>query len=256
MSSSSSSSRARFDSLGMLVALIVSLVLVSAASLWRTGEVQRSRCRIHIDDYKGPVYTTAETISNEKCLVSSNWMQVTQHTVKTPSDGVIDDWLFVDYHDRVNVLAELKGGGDIHSGQRFQVFRQRKYALEGKSSLAVVGGIIEPGESAEAAAKRELDEELHLVSDNMVFLGRFRTDVNRGMGWVNAFLAKDCVSSAGLKATNRDHMQVGAADEEYQRPLRLTFSQLRAEVARGSFTEVQWSNTVALAVLHLLDPGQ
>lgn len=223
---------------------------------------------ISMGPYTGPVYRAQETISNDRCLVGSRWMQLRQHTLRSPTDSVIDDWLFIDYHDRVNVLAEIGG--------EFQVMRQKKYALEDQSSLAVVGGIIEPGRDADtaAAARRELAEELGLVTQELVPLGRFRTDVNRGMGWVNAYLARNCqpvkhareveASSGGSnssgssgsrwlgqRAKEEVEGEVGEADAEYQRPLRLTLQQLREEVRKGSFLEVQWSNTVALAVLHL-----
>ena len=66
---------------------------------------------------------------------------------------------------------------------QFLIFRQTKYALEGRQSYAIVGGIIEPGEKAVDAAQREVHEELGLLCDT-TFLGRFRTDVNRGRYYV------------------------------------------------------------------------
>lgn len=251
---------------GIAVVVILALCFVFSSSTRASG----GECLVSMGPYTGPVYRAKETISNDRCLVGSRWMQLRQHTLRSPTDSVIDDWLFIDYHDRVNVLAEIGG--------EFQVMRQKKYALEDRTSLAVVGGIIEPGKDADAAAaaRRELAEELGLVAQEMVPLGRFRTDVNRGMGWVNAFLAKDCqpvkgksggeASSSGSGSGSNSgsgssesrrlgergaEEEVGEADAEHQRPLRLTLQQLREEVRKGSFLEVQWSNTVALAVLHL-----
>ena len=51
---------------------------------------------ISLGEYEGPVFTGKETISNDKCLVGSKWMQLRQHTLRSPTDGVIDDWLFID----------------------------------------------------------------------------------------------------------------------------------------------------------------
>ena len=89
---------------------------------------------------------------------------------------LIDDWLFIDYHDRINVLVEDPENSEAET--KFLVFRQTKYALEGRKSLAIVGGIIEPNEDATDAAAREVNEELGLDCQ-LEPLGRFRTDVNR-----------------------------------------------------------------------------
>jgi 8-oxo-dGTP pyrophosphatase MutT (NUDIX family) len=104
-------------------------------------------------------------------------MKVQQHSVKLKgsNDNVINDWLWIDYHDRVNVLVQDGSSSD----QRFLIFRQTKYALEGRTSLAIVGGIVEPGESPEHTAEREVEEELGRSCKSFDVLGRFRTDVNR-----------------------------------------------------------------------------
>ncbi len=88
--------------------------------------------------------------------------------------------MFIDYHDRINVLVEDPKNMKGNDEKRFLIFRQSKYALEGKQSLAIVGGIIEPGEEAFDAARREVHEELGLFCE-LKFMGRFRTDVNRGI---------------------------------------------------------------------------
>lgn len=76
--------------------------------------------------------------------------------------------MWIDYHDSINVVVqdETKEGGE----RRFLVFEQTKYALEGRSSLAIIGGIIEPGEDPETAARREVEEEMDgLVCENFHF---------------------------------------------------------------------------------------
>lgn len=101
--------------------------------------------------------------------MNSKWISVSLHTVKFPgSDTTYDDWMWIDYHDSINVVVqdETKEGGE----RRFLVFEQTKYALEGRSSLAIIGGIIEPGEDPETAARREVEEEMDgLVCENFHF---------------------------------------------------------------------------------------
>ena len=69
--------------------------------------------------------------------------------------------------------------------------------------LAIIGGIIEPGEDPKVAAVREVKEEMGIECRDLIPLGRYRTDVNRGMGWVNSFVAVNCRDVSGVEAVPR-----------------------------------------------------
>jgi ADP-ribose pyrophosphatase YjhB (NUDIX family) len=212
-----------------------------------------SECQFYFGPYRGPQYYSPESgsVAAPKCIVESKWLKLSQHTVKFPgSQTTFDDWMWIDYHDRINVLVEDKKHPD--GERRFLVFQQSKYALEGRSSKAIIGGIIEPGEDPEAAARREVDEEMNgLQCEQFHALGRYRTDVNRGMGWLHGFLATGC--SHDTANTNK-HValadEVGAADAERQDLESITLTELRELARNGEFLEVQWTATVALALLH------
>ena len=96
-----------------------------------------------------------------------------------------------------------------------------------------------------------MEEELNFVCEKseLVHLGRYRTDVNRGLGWVNAFLALDCEN----RRTSGSALEVADADtkQEVQHSKRLSMLELDQEAKKGRFVEVQWSNTVSLALLYL-----
>eukprot|EP00980_Cylindrotheca_fusiformis_P008876 scaffold1900_cov123-Cylindrotheca_fusiformis.AAC.2 len=212
-------------------------------------------CEMSFSEYKGPQYYNEESgsVGRPHCLVESKWLKLSQHNVRFPgSDTVFDDWLWIDYHDRINVLVEDKRIPGEE--KKFLVFEQTKYALEGRNSLAIIGGVIEPGEKALDAARREVDEEMNgLRCKEFHFLGRFRTDVNRGMGWLNSFLATECSrdlkdkeSSVGIAVED----EVGAPDTERQDVKSITLNRLREAARKGEFLEVQWTATVALALLH------
>lgn len=231
------------------------LVLLSPAECDLSGPSSNlrdsGRCQVSFGSFKGHQYVSEEsgTIGTPKCLVESKWLKLSQHSVRFPGTSeVMDDWLWIDYHDRINVLVEdeTKPGEE----RQFLVFEQSKYALEGKTSLAIIGGIIEPGEDPESAARREVDEEMNgLECENFHLLGRYRTDVNRGMGWLNSFLATKC-----SRDPNHKHIavanEIGAADTERQDLKTISLTQLREAARKGQFLEVQWSATVALALQH------
>lgn len=248
-----------------------------------------SDCAISLGHYKGPhyVHPTQTVPGRGRCLVESKFLKVQQHSVQFPPSNTdrednqsppprIDDWLWIDYHDRINVLVEAavarrppRGtdatNDDPHEPQ-FQIFQQTKYALEGRDSLAIVGGIVEPGEEPAAAAQREVREETGHDCSRWHLLGRYRTDVNRGMGWTHAYVAQDChrssrsrrvtTSSATTTAANPSHGdatggdEVGVADTERQDLRIMSLSEVRQAVQNGEFLEIQWSATVALAMLY------
>jgi ADP-ribose pyrophosphatase len=212
----------------------------------------QSDCQIFLSPYRGNEYShEVQTKSSPKCLVESKFLKLTQHSVQfTPQDPILTDWLWIDYHDRINVLVEA-------NHEEFWVFRQTKYAH--RFSWAIVGGIIEPGgdgngggnETPMAAAAREVAEELHLACETFQPLGRYRTDVNRGMGWTHTFLARQChtLDPKEQHKNNAAGSEVGGADTERQDVHRLSLDQVKTALLNGEFLEIQWSATVALALL-------
>ena len=245
MHGEASGGRRRRRPRGVNVALLILLpAVVVIAKIFAEGV--GNECKISLGDYKGPSYVADDTIKTV-CLVENKWMRLMKHSVSL-GGKVIDDWLFIDYHDRINVLVEDPDGLRDDNQRRFFVFRQQKYAYEGES-YAIVGGIIEPGEDSMAAAKREVLEEMDLRCNRLILLGRYRTDVNRGMGWVHSYVAMDCVASNDEQTAFKNDNEVGAADSEMQDRLSMTLEELRERVQNGMFIEVQWSNTVAQALL-------
>lgn len=230
----------------------------------------KDECLVSFGSYRGSKYestatdafkTGGETLST-KCLVQSKWMRVAQHQVQimdnnnhnnqATSSKVIDDWLWIDYHDRINVLVQ--DPNSTSDNPSFLILKQTKYALSSQESLAVVGGIIEPGEDAIDAAQREVEEELQVTCSSWTPLGTYRTDVNRGMGWIHPFLARDCNYSKRevVESSVEPNTDVGAHDTEKQNIQSMTLSEVKAGVMNQQFVEVQWSNTVALAMLHMI----
>lgn len=261
----------RIATCSLFVLITISIMQKGRALLSRSMLTQDEYCLVSHGKYNGHVYRSSDssskgggaTLSNQ-CLVQSKWMRLAQHSVQLPgNDKIINDWLWIDYHDRINVLVEApKTNPD--QGVSFLIIEQTKYALDSVMSLAVVGGIIEPttqidsnGEKIQVvmpeapllAAKREVEEEMGVICQTWIELGKFRTDVNRGMGWVNPFLAKDCSYASNNKVVEENDSVVGGADTEKQKLITMSLNDVKEAVMHGRFVEVQWSNTVALAVL-------
>jgi ADP-ribose pyrophosphatase YjhB (NUDIX family) len=234
--------------------------------LLRQNNSSTKDCLIDLGEYRGPQYRSVPSgmIGQPICLLSSKWISVSLHTVRFPGSHITyDDWMWIDYHDRINVLVEdnmveskEEEQDENKEERRFWVFEQTKYALEGKTSWAIIGGIIEPGEDPETAARREVQQEMKgLVCETFHFLGRYRTDVNRGMGWLNSFLATQCSYPPPQRQKEQQNSidlvdEVGAADTEQQQLKSITLTELKQAARDGKFMEVQWTATVAQALLH------
>jgi ADP-ribose pyrophosphatase len=161
------------------------------------------------------------------------YLVVEEHTVELPDGRVISDWPWVITPDYVNVLAMTEDG-------EFVCFRQTKYGVEG-TSLAPVGGYLEPGEDPLVAAQRELLEETGYQASEWISLGHYGVDGNRGAGTAHFFLARGarCVA------------EPDADDLEEQELLLLGRADVEAGIAAEEFKSLTWAAAVAVALLYL-----
>jgi ADP-ribose pyrophosphatase len=174
-----------------------------------------------------------KTLSREIVLDRGKFLKVENHVVQLPDGRIIDDWPWVIIPDYVNVVA-------ITMDKKFICFRQVKYAVEG-TSLAMVGGLIEPNESALEAAKRELVEETGYEAGRWISLGEYSVDANRGAGKGNFFLAL-----YAMKVT-----EPISVDLEEQELLLLSRNEILDSLRNGEFKALSWSANVAMAIIHL-----
>jgi ADP-ribose pyrophosphatase len=178
-----------------------------------------------------------KTLSRRQILDWGAFLQVEEHSVQLPNGRVIDDWPWVVTPDYCNVVAETEDGQLI-------CFRQVKYAIEG-TSLAPVGGYLEPGEGPLAGAQRELLEETGYRATEWIGLGAYPVDGNRGAGTAYLFLARGARPAAEARPD----------DLEEQEMLLLSRDELRSALFDGRFRLLPWMAVVALA-LHRLEDGK
>jgi ADP-ribose pyrophosphatase len=171
-----------------------------------------------------------KTLSRQVILEHSKFLTVENHSVELPNGQVIEDWPWVVTPDFVNVLAVTRQG-------EFLIFRQTKYGVEG-TSLAPVGGYIEPGEDSLSAAKRELLEESGYQAQKWISLGQYRVDSNRGAGSAHFYLALEA-----------DQVQeIHSDDLEEQQLLLLNMAEIEAALLSFQFKVLPWIAIVAMAL--------
>lgn len=171
-----------------------------------------------------------KTLSRQVLLNHSKFLTVENHTVELPGGRVISDWPWVVTPDYINVAAITEAG-------KFLCFRQTKYGVEG-TSLAPVGGYLEPGEEPLSAAQRELLEETGYAAPEWSTLGQYVVDGNRGAGTAHLFLAR------GAYAVS----QPNADDLEEQHLLQLSRAQVEAALAANEFKVLAWATVMSLAL--------
>ncbi len=174
-----------------------------------------------------------KTVSKETILKRGKFLTVENHIVKLPDGQVIPDWSWLIIPSAAIVLA-------ITEDNKFLCFRQTKYAVDG-TSLAPVGGMLEPNEKPIDAAKRELLEEMGYTSSDWVSLGSHILDPNRGIATMHLFLA---LKSKQVAEPNSD-------DLEDQEILFLNRDEIEDALNEGEFKILSWSAVVAMSLNYL-----
>jgi ADP-ribose pyrophosphatase len=199
--------------------------------------------------YRGEQFWKKGTTQGVKTLYETPFARFQIHQVLL-EDGktVVNDWLWYDEANNVNVLVEKANGND--SAPTYLVFHQKKYAIDGKT-YAVLGGLIEPGEEPQLAAARELKEEMGMESTEWIEMGSYRAAANRGGGMTFTFLARKAKKiSTGVKRQQGQQSKLFAEGEsERQDIVELSREQLVEALLAGKFREIKWTATVALALL-------
>jgi 8-oxo-dGTP pyrophosphatase MutT (NUDIX family) len=215
--------------------------------------------------FRGKQYWKPGVTQAVRTILETPFARFQVHSIQLGDDNrkIIDDWLWFDESDHVNVLVQSRGETEDEEEGTFIVLEQTKYAIEG-STYAVVGGMIEMDRDHNdplAAAQREVLEELNMEATTWKKLGTFVVSANRGGGTTHVFWAQDAQPRRmdNQKPSNIHIQKSGGggggegriADGELERQsvVRLSRKELLDALLNGKFKEIKWTATVALALL-------
>jgi len=126
--------------------------------------------------------------TSSKQIADCGIFRVRQDVCVRESDGNSGDFFVIELPDWVNVIGLTKSDEVILIEQ----FRQGTEEV----NLELPGGIVDDGEGAEGAGKRELLEETGYSSDRWKLLGKTRPNPAIQNNTIFHYLALDCVKTA------------------------------------------------------------
>ncbi|RPI05927.1 MAG: NUDIX hydrolase [Ignavibacteriae bacterium] len=174
-----------------------------------------------------------KTLKKTTILDFNKFLRVEQHSVALPDGRIIQDWPWIVSPDYVLVLP-------VTGRNTLLLFRQTKYAVDG-TSLAPIGGYLEPGEDALTAAQRELREEMGCEAAEWIPLGSYPVNGNHGGGIGHLFIALDAVKTGQPIIDDLEEMEPG----EY------TIKETEQKLLGGEVKVQGWVTVIALGLLYL-----
>lgn len=173
-----------------------------------------------------------KTLSRHIAFEAPPYLRVVREAVEVAPGTVLDDFWQVELRNFVAVVPMLPDGRVITmTGYRHGPRRV---------CLSLPGGFIDPGESPETAARRELAEETGLSAAKLVFLGNYVDNGNQRGANGHYFLALGCTPSGGM---------VDDVTEAASRRAQ-TVAEVDSALFQGAFAVIHHAAGWAMARLH------
>jgi len=133
---------------------------------------------------------TWKRVSSEK-IADCRVFKVREDFCERESDGARHSFFVVENPDWVNIIA-LTGRDEV------VLIEQFRYGTE-EVILEIPGGMVDEGEAAETAARRELLEETGFSSDEFIFLGKSHPNPAIQNNEIHHYLALNCEKTENVK---------------------------------------------------------
>ena len=149
-------------------------------------------------------------VSASRPRIDDAWFRVRQDDVEMPSGASIDGYYVWESPHIATVVPVTPDG-------LFVLCRQYRHAV-GRVMLQVPAGIVAEGESPEAAARRELEEETGYRAGTLEHLGDIAVYPTKLSGWHHLYLAREVVPDGARMDDPHEPIEVvlTAAEELYR----------------------------------------
>lgn len=132
------------------------------------------------------------TLKSERIVSRPPWLSVRCDEVQLPDGRVIPEYYVLEYPDWINVIAITEEG-------LFVMERQYRHGL-GRTCYEIPAGVMEPGETPEEAARRELEEETGYVGGTWTEIATLSGNATSMNNLSHSFLA------TGVKPNGKVHL--------------------------------------------------
>ncbi len=144
------------------------------------------------------------TLLDEESVVRDRWVDLVRQRVRTPSGHVLDDYYVWRQPDWAHALAVTAEGRFV----RVRLWRQAARTV----SLEFPGGVVDPGETPEQAAARELLEETGYAGGAPVRLGSVWANPASQTNRVHTVLITGCRRVADARPEASEAFDLEEAD--------------------------------------------
>lgn len=155
---------------------------------------------------------------DRKVLLETPVFTVTERTSRSP-DGTTGKYIVNECRDWVTVVPVLK--------DKFLMVRQWRHG-EKSLSMEFPGGVLDPGESAEEGAVRELKEETGYVAKKLIHLGTMNPNPALFANKIHMYAAEDLVPTG---EQNLD-------DDEYVKYFEIDKNEVYENMGKGEYCHV------------------
>jgi ADP-ribose pyrophosphatase len=115
-------------------------------------------------------------------LFNEPWLTVRKDRCQLPNGHIIPSFYVIEYPEWVNVFALTEGGQVV-------IVEQYRHGIR-ETSMELPGGVVDEGESAEEAARRELLEETGYEFTSYEYLGKICANPSTTNNFMHMYLAK------------------------------------------------------------------
>jgi ADP-ribose pyrophosphatase len=155
--------------------------------------------------------TVWEVLRRELILDLTPWLRLWREAIRLADGRVIDDYVQIEQRDYVEVVA-------WQDGKALGLWRYKHGPR--RVNLGLPAGYLDPGESAIDAARRELQEEAGLASDNWQSLGSYCIDGNRGQACAHIWAAHHCRTVAARPSDDLEvHVEAWLTPQQWSQHL-------------------------------------
>jgi 8-oxo-dGTP pyrophosphatase MutT (NUDIX family) len=140
------------------------------------------------------------SVMQSRVIVERRWLTVHEQRIALPHGGEIDEFHLIEACDWASVVAVTE------AGQVVFVDQYRHGAA--RVSRELPAGVIDAGETAEQAARRELEEETGFVAETWLPLFTTHTEPSRHTNRAHFFFAKGARLASAQNMDPSENIQV------------------------------------------------